>query len=105
MLSRVGFSQLGQYNSKITPALRRTKIEYRTGNEYNQRWQFKWKNAYYGSAKENDHTYVRKPEDSSITAPMWGTWVKDFTHRVMPGTIIHFYQIWHANVKIKSNIL
>jgi hypothetical protein len=89
MLSKSGFSQLGKLNSKFSPSVKRTKIEYNTGNSYNKRWQFKWKNASYGSAKENDHTYVRKPEDTSVTAPMWGTWVNDFTNRVMPGNRSH----------------
>lgn len=85
MLSRTGFNQLGKYNSKVSPSLRRTKIEYTTGNSYNQRWQWKWKHAYYGSPRENDHTQVNKPEDTNVTAPMWGTWINDFTNRTMPG--------------------
>lgn len=61
------------------------KIEFRTGNPYNLRWQWKFKPAYYTYPKDTyEGTHVKKPEDSPEARPIfYGVW-QDLCNRFFP---------------------
>lgn len=64
----------------------RNKISWNDGNNYNKRWQFKWKHAYYTYPKDGfEHENVKKPEDTKLATPMFNAWIQDVKHRVLPG--------------------
>jgi len=64
----------------------RNKISFQSTSEYNKRWQFKWKNAYYTYPRDGDeHTKVKRPEDSKDVVPLFGAWIQDFCYRGLPG--------------------
>jgi hypothetical protein len=49
----------------LNTVIRYNKIEFRNGNPYNLRWQWKFKPAYYTYPKDDyENTYVKKPEDT-----------------------------------------
>merc|ERR1712110_432727 len=69
---------------KLNNTIKRTKVEYTSGNEYNKRWQFKWRHAYYGVTKDQEHTRVQAPEDAKLVTPYMGSWIGDWQRRVHP---------------------
>ena len=74
----------------LREALKRTKIEYNSGNAYNKRWQYKWKHAYTTSEPIIEPTKVKTPEDAPATPQMYGNWIQDWTRRVIPGLKVAF---------------
>lgn len=108
----------------LQKVVRYNKIEFNNGNPYNLRWQWQWKHAYYTYPKDSyEHTYVRKPEDTKNTKPIWGTYFQDLSfrlfptarmywarrHRIMdpfqlyvlPGLSLFFGQFWDAGFGFK----
>lgn len=70
----------------LTDLPKRNKISWYNSNPYNQRWQYKWKHAYYTYPKDSqEHTYVHKPEDSKEGVPLFWNYVQDITQRWIPG--------------------
>lgn len=64
----------------------RNKISWKGPNEYNQRWQFKFKHAYYSYPRDgHEHTRVMRPEETRSVAPLFGAWIQDAISRVAPG--------------------
>jgi hypothetical protein len=72
-------------SKSLTGQIKRNKVSYDNGNEYNKRWQFKWKHAYYTYPRENLHTRVMRPEETKTAAPIYGAWIADFCKRFLPG--------------------
>lgn len=46
---------------------------------------FKFRQAYFGEPKGNDHTTVRAPEDDKLTTPYGWAWMADWQRRIIPG--------------------
>jgi hypothetical protein len=68
----------------LRQSIKRTKIEYTSGNAYNKRWQWKWPQAYNTSEPIIEPTKVQTPEQFEGPA-MFGNWWQDWTRRVIPG--------------------
>ena len=69
----------------LTNTIKYNKICYNNGNPYNLRWQYKWRHAYYTYPKDtNEHTRVKKPEDTPESTPLFWTTYQDITHRIFP---------------------
>jgi hypothetical protein len=62
------------------------KISWTSSNPYNKRWQFKWKPSYYSYPRDykQEHTNVKKPEDSWDAVPLGWAWFMDLTQRGIP---------------------
>jgi hypothetical protein len=68
--------------------IRRTVVEFQNGNVYNKRWHYKWRHAYYGQPKENEHTTIKAPEDAKLTTPYGWNFIGDWQRRVSPGLMM-----------------
>lgn len=108
----------------LNTVVKYNKIEFRNGNPYNLRWQWKFKPAYYTYPKDNyEHTHVKKPEDTPEIRPLGYTYLQDLWFRlfpttkmywnrrrrvmdpfqlyVLPSTAFFFYQFWDLTLGFK----
>jgi len=70
--------------TRHTPKM--NKISWSSSNPYNKRWEFKWKHSYYTYPRDgNEHTSVRKPQDSWDSVPLYYAWFQDVMFRWLPG--------------------
>jgi len=80
---------VGRFNlaarQKLNNTIKRTKVEYVSGNSYNKRWHYKWRHAYYGVTKDQEHSRVQTPEEAKLVTPYMGSWIGDWQRRVSPG--------------------
>lgn len=60
-------------------------IAFDSGKGYNRRWMFKFRHAYYGEPKGQDHTTVKAPEDDKLATPWAWAWIADWQRRILPG--------------------
>eukprot|EP01017_Pseudomicrothorax_dubius_P044573 TRINITY_DN754_c0_g2_i1.p1 TRINITY_DN754_c0_g2~~TRINITY_DN754_c0_g2_i1.p1 ORF type:complete len:303 (+),score=71.86 TRINITY_DN754_c0_g2_i1:151-1059(+) len=93
----------------------RNKIYWQSPKEYNKRWQFKWRHAYYTYPREgHEATRIKRPEELKDAVPIFGAWIHDAIYRgwptlkcwwfrrhrmfdpfsvyLLPGTSLFFYQ-------------
>ncbi len=92
-------SRLGK-QSTLALTLKRQKISWNPStNEYNKRWQYKWKNAWYTYLRDSDPTHTRAPKDSQDITPMFNAWTKDFTQRVSPA----LQCVWDRRTRVYDN--
>ncbi len=69
----------------LNTVIKFNKIEFKTGNPYNLRWQWKFRRAYYSSPKDTyEPTHVKKPEDTPETKPLYYTYWQELILRVFP---------------------
>jgi len=62
------------------------KISWSSSNPYNKRWEFKWKHSYYTYPRDGDeHTHVKKPEDSNDIPTIYSAYAQDVLYRWIPG--------------------
>jgi hypothetical protein len=85
MITRATLALKERGTSSLRQAIKRTKIEYDSGNAYNKRWQWKWRQAYYTSQPLHEHTRVKTPEDSKEAPNPYAAWTQDWARRVIPG--------------------
>lgn len=66
--------------------LTKSKISWKSPNPYNQRWQFKWKPAYYTYPREgHEHTKTMTPEATKDIVPIFWAYYADIVYRWIPG--------------------
>jgi hypothetical protein len=69
----------------LTTTLRYLKIEFKSGNPYNLRWQWRFRPAYWTYPKDTyEQTNVKKPEDTTTAKPLGYSAWQDFTFRIFP---------------------
>ena len=108
----------------LTTLIKNDKISWTSTNPYNKRWEFKWKHSYYTYPRDGDeHTNVKKPEDSKATVPLFYAYYLDLIYRwipagktwwdrrarmydpfslyFLPGMSLFFYQISDINTGFK----
>ena len=64
--------------------LSRNKISFKNPQNYNLRWQFKWRTPWYSYPSEPEPTHVKKPEDSNHNHWMFWQFYKDVLFRSYP---------------------
>lgn len=75
----------------LSTVIRYNKIEFRTGNPYNLRWQWKFKPAFYTHPKDTfEPTHVKKPEDTRESNPLFGTVWQSILERLFPTTNMYW---------------
>ena len=60
-------------------------FRFETPDAYNKRWQWDFKYAYYTYPRDPEPTRVPRPEDSPDHDRLFGTYIRDFQHRYLPG--------------------
>jgi len=88
-----------QFNPRLDTVIKRTVVEFNSGNAYNKRWHYKWRHAYFGQPKEDEHTTVKTPEDSKLTTPYAWAWMADWQRRVSPGLMM----AWNRRERMFDN--
>lgn len=89
----------GRLNNTISTTIKRSMVEFNNGGEYNKRWQYKWRHAYYGATKENEHTTVKAPEDAKLTTPYGWTMIADWQRRISPALMM----AWNRRERMFDN--
>ena len=96
----ISMNKINNLNKSLNTLIRFNKIEFRTGNPYNLRWQWKWKHAYYTYPRDwYEHTYVKKPEDTPDKTYYGQTVWQDICFRHIPGAKMY----WNRRRRVMDN--
>lgn len=83
----------------LSKVVKYNKIEFRNGNPYNLRWQWKWRSAFYTYPKDSfEPTQVKKPEDSPVVRAPFYTYWQDLLIRVFPTAQMY----WNRRARVSD---
>ena len=69
----------------LNTLIKYNKIEFNTGNPYNLRWQWQFRNAYYSALKDTyEPTHVKKPEDTPEKVGLYYSYWQELRTRIFP---------------------